>query len=143
MGGVRCLSCHTISTVIKCLAGNSSATAYLTPEVLARPNLTIATNMYVEKILFSSSGDTPQAIGIQVATSEEALKYRIAANKEVILSAGAISSPHLLFVSGIGAAEELESAGVPVVKDLPAVGKHLLDVRTFCLQDPSQFLTCS
>ncbi|KAK7682585.1 hypothetical protein QCA50_014385 [Cerrena zonata] len=106
---------------------SSSATAYLTPNVLSRPNLTVATNTNVEKILFSVNEDTPRAIGVQVATSDKTPKYRIAATKEVILSAGAISSPHLLFVSGIGSAEELKLADVPLVKDVPAVGKHLLD----------------
>ena len=108
--------------------GISSATAYLTPEVLSRPNLTIATNNNVEKNLFEKEGDTTRAVGVQLAASENAPKYTVKARKEVILSAGAISSPHLLFVSGIGSSEELESAGVAMVKSLPAVGKHLLDV---------------
>ena len=83
----------------------------------------------MEKILFEKEGDTTRAVGVQLAASENAPKYTVKARKEVILSAGAISSPHLLFVSGIGASEELESAGVAMVKNLPAVGKHLLDVR--------------
>ena len=107
-------------------SGCSSATGYLTSDVRARPNLTVSTNTFVEKVLFSTGGNTPRAIGVQVTASNKATKFR--ADKEVILSAGAISSPHLLFVSGIGSAEELNLAKVPLVKDLPAVGKHLLDV---------------
>lgn len=84
--------------------------------------------MNVEKVLFASKGTSPRAVGVQVSTSEKSPKYRVAARREVVLSAGAISSPQLLFVSGIGSQEELKAAGVPVVKNLPAVGKHLLDV---------------
>ena len=82
----------------------------------------------MEKILFEKEGNTTRAVGVQLAASENAPKYTVKARKEVILSAGAISSPHILFVSGIGSSEELKSAGVPMVKNLPAVGKHLLDV---------------
>ena len=82
----------------------------------------------MEKILFEKEGDTTRTVDGQLAASENAPKYTVKARKEVVLSAGAISSPHLLFVSGIGSSEELRSAGVAVVKSLPAVGKHLLDV---------------
>ena len=81
----------------------------------------------MEKVIFSTGANTPRAIGVQVTASSKARNY-FCAGKEVILSAGAISSPHLLFVSGVGSAEELELARVPLIKDLPAVGKHLLDV---------------
>ena len=116
------------------ISGSSSVTAYFTPDVLKRPNLTIVTNTFVEKVLFSANSEAnPRAIGVQVAACIAAQKYRVGASKEVILCAGAISSPHLLFVSGVGSEEELTSAGIPVVKNLPAVGKHLLDVRQFYL----------
>ncbi|CAL1702481.1 unnamed protein product [Somion occarium] len=105
----------------------STASAYLTPEVLSRSNLTVAVNTYVEKILFSEEKGSPRAVGVQVASSASGPKYRVAATREVILAAGVVSSPHLLFVSGVGAKEELSAASVPVVKDVPAVGKHLAD----------------
>ena len=112
------------------ISGSSSVTAYLTPDVLKRPNLTIVTDAFVEKIIFSTNSETnPRAIGVQVAASIAAQKYHVGASKEVILCAGAISSPHLLFVSGDGSREELTSAGIPVIKNLPAVGKHLLNVK--------------
>ena len=96
--------------------------------MLQRPNLDIATNTVGEKILFSIEDGVPRAIGVQVSTSNKAKGYSVRARKEVVLSAGAISSPHLLFVSGIGSQEELESVGVPLIKNLPAVGKHFLNV---------------
>ena len=90
----------------------------------------IATNTVGEKILFSTEDGVPRAIGVQVSTSNKAKGYSVKARKEVVLSAGAISSPHLLFVSGIGSQEELESVRVPLIKNLPAVGKHLLHVSS-------------
>ena len=108
--------------------GSSSSTAYLTADVLKRPNLTISTDAVAEKVIFSTEEGIPRAIGVEVSTSGRMKKYCVRAAKEVILCAGAISSPHLLFVSGVGSQEELELAGVPLVKNLPAVGKHLLDV---------------
>lgn len=56
-----------------------------------------------------------------------AQKYQVRAKKEVILAAGTIGSPHLLLLSGVGDASELKSFGIPVVKDLPEVGKNLQD----------------
>ena len=110
------------------ISGSSSAIAYLTPDVLKRPNLTVVTDVFVEKILFATEAETPRAIGVQVAASLKALKYCVAARREVVLCAGAISSPHLLFVSGIGSADHLTTVDISMVKNLPAVGKHLLDV---------------
>ena len=82
----------------------------------------------VEKILFEKEGDTTRTVGVQLAASENTPKYTVKGRKEVILSAGAISSPHPLYASGIRSSEELKSAGVAMVENLPAVGKHLLGV---------------
>lgn len=101
----------------------------MTPEVLARPNLTIATNIMVEKILFSES-EPLRAIGVQVSTSKTGPKYKIAAGKEVILSAGTFATPQLLLISGVGPKDELAALDVKCVKHSPHVGKHMLDVRT-------------
>ena len=81
----------------------------------------------VEKILFGSEG-TPRAIGVQVSTSPSSPKYRVGATGEVILAAGVIASPQILFVSGVGPRVELEASGIRVVQELPAVGKHMLEV---------------
>ena len=82
----------------------------------------------MEKILFEKEGDTTRTVDGQLAASENAPKYTVKARKEVVLSAGAISSPHLLYASGIRSSEESKSAGVAMVQNLPAVGKHLLGV---------------
>ncbi|KAI0077950.1 GMC oxidoreductase [Panus rudis PR-1116 ss-1] len=106
----------------------STAAAYLTPDVLARPNLTVAIKNTTEKILFVEKDDgSLKAAGIQISAGPDAPKFRVRAKKEVVLCAGTVSSPHLLLVSGVGAKAELEAAGVECIKDLPHVGKHLSD----------------
>jgi choline dehydrogenase-like flavoprotein len=109
--------------------GNSVAVAYLPPSVLKRPNLTVAVSTVVERVLFDESGSEPRAVGVEVSKSPVAPKYRIKANREVIICGGTIASPHILLVSGIGPKEVLPNAGIKVVKDLPQVGKNYLDVR--------------
>jgi choline dehydrogenase len=109
--------------------GNSVAVAYLPPSVLKRPNLTVAVSTVVDRVLFDESGSEPRAVGVEVSKSPVAPKYRIKANREVIICGGTIASPHILLVSGIGPKEVLSKAGIKVVKDLPQVGKNYLDVR--------------
>jgi choline dehydrogenase len=94
----------------------SSAVAYLNP-ARKRTNLTILTDSCVEKLLF----DGVRVIGVQLASGQ------LRANKEVILSAGAIGSPQLLMVSGIGATEQLNPHKIEIVKELPGVGQNLQD----------------
>ncbi|KAI0256392.1 GMC oxidoreductase [Lactifluus subvellereus] len=106
---------------------HSVAKAYLSPSVLQRPNLTVAVHTTAEKILFEDSPNGPRAIGVQLSKSPSAKKYRVKAKKEVIICNGAVGTPHLLQVSGLGSKEDLERAGVPVVKDLSQVGKKLHD----------------
>ncbi|KAH9850503.1 GMC oxidoreductase [Lenzites betulinus] len=105
---------------------SSLATAFLDDEVLRRPNLTVAVSVTTEKIIFSPD-ETPRALGVQVATSKSSPHFVVAARTEVILSAGAIGSPQLLMLSGIGPAAQLEKWSIPVVRNLPAVGQNLLD----------------
>ena len=112
------------------ISGNSVAVAYLSPDVLSRPNLTIAVDTMVEKILFDESGAEPRAIGVEVSKTPKSLKYRVHATREVILSAGAIATPHLLLLSGIGPQEELSKFGIKSVKDLSQVGKNYYDVSS-------------
>lgn len=68
--------------------------AYLTPEVLARPNLKVITNAHVTRILFDKSGPTPRAVGVEF-TQQKGEKFRVKARKEVVLSAGAVHSPQV------------------------------------------------
>ncbi|TFK90489.1 GMC oxidoreductase [Polyporus arcularius HHB13444] len=100
--------------------------AYLTAEVLARPNLKVITNAHVTRILFDKSGATPRAVGVEF-TQKEGETFRVKARKEVVVSAGAVHSPHILMLSGVGPADHLKEHGIPVVADLPGVGSHLMD----------------
>ncbi|KAL7921525.1 alcohol oxidase [Trichoderma austrokoningii] len=81
------------------------------------PNLRIYQGSFVTKIIF----DGKRAIGVQFNGS------RYLATKEVILTAGAIGSPHILLHSGVGPLDELQSLGIDVVQDLPGVGKGFSD----------------
>lgn len=98
----------------------SASTAFLHP-VMDRPNLTVLTAAEVTRIVVADG----RATGVEYKHKGE--KHRVEASSEVILSAGAINSPRLLLLSGIGPAEELRTAGVDVVHDLPGVGKNLRD----------------
>lgn len=106
---------------------SSSATAYLSPSVIARHNLTVAVETQTTRIIFSAGEAIPCAIGVEVAKSNILDRYRVSAKKEIILCAGSIGTPQILMLSGIGAQEELEEFKIPVIKELPAVGKNLSD----------------
>lgn len=99
--------------------------AYLDP-VRGRPNLTVLTEATVTKVLLDkpSAGHDAVATGVQY-TSKDGTSHRVNARKEVIISAGAINSPRLLELSGIGGANLLQSLGVDVVIDNPHVGENL------------------
>jgi choline dehydrogenase len=98
----------------------STADAYLAP-VRARPNLRVETNSRVTRITFDGNRATGVAYG---APGREILAY---ANREVILSAGALQSPQLLQLSGIGPRPLLERFGIPVRRELSGVGENLQD----------------
>ncbi|BBK35234.1 alcohol dehydrogenase [Allostella sp. ATCC 35155] len=98
----------------------SAAAAFLHP-VRRRPNLTIVTGALASRVLFE--GRT--ATGVEWLEGEVVRSVR--AEREVILSAGAIQSPQLLQLSGIGPADLLRRHGIPVVADLPGVGANLQD----------------
>ncbi|MFI7031829.1 choline dehydrogenase [Microbispora rosea] len=93
----------------------SAARAYLHP-VMDRPNLTVKTRAFVTKILFEGK----RAVGVEFDGK------RVRAG-EVILCGGAINSPQLLQLSGVGDADHLKAHGVDVVHDLPGVGENLQD----------------
>ena len=98
----------------------SAARAYLHP-VMRRPNLEVETRALATKIVF----DGTRAVGVEYARGRGAAQ-RVRAG-EVVLCGGAINTPQLLQLSGVGNASELEALGVPVVHDLPGVGEHLQD----------------
>ena len=97
----------------------SAARAYLHP-VIGRANLTVETRAFVRRVLFEGT----RAVGVEY---ERSGRVREARAGEVILCGGAINSPQVLQVSGVGPAALLRSVGVPVVADLPGVGEHLQD----------------
>jgi choline dehydrogenase len=99
----------------------STATAYLTPDVKRRPNLRIETGALAGKLLFD--GRRAAGIGYRQRGVTKTARCRA----EVLLSAGAIQSPQLLQLSGIGAPALLGRLGIPVVHALPGVGENLQD----------------
>jgi choline dehydrogenase-like flavoprotein len=100
--------------------------AFLEGETEQRPNLTIVTNAQVTRVLLEDEGDTLAATGIEYREAGRETR-QLLATREVILSAGAVGSPHLLMLSGVGPRRELEAAGVACRHELAAVGKHLKD----------------
>ena len=104
----------------------SSATAYLKP-ALSRPNLKVRMTRLVRRICVEAG----RATGIEVA-SDGALET-IRANREVIVTSGAIGSPKLLLQSGIGPADHLKSVGITPVHDLAGVGENLQDHVDVCV----------
>lgn len=85
-----------------------------------RLNLTIKPNCYVHRILFEGK----KAVGVELESGGETFQVRA---EEIILSAGAVSSPQLLMLSGIGPASHLREFGIDVLHDLPGVGQNLRD----------------
>ncbi len=98
----------------------STASAYVRP-ALRRPGLTVETGALVTRILFEGA----RAVGVEYIRGGRLRRARAA--REVVLSGGAINSPQLLQLSGIGAADELAALGIAVVCDLPGVGRNLQD----------------
>src|ERR1700724_955254 len=98
----------------------SAVRAFLRP-ALSRPNLTLLLNTDVVKLNFKGT----RCVGVKLMT-DGAVKD-IAADKEVILTAGSIHSPKLLMLSGIGEAKALRNLGVDIVENLPGVGQNLQD----------------
>jgi choline dehydrogenase-like flavoprotein len=98
----------------------STARGFLRP-VLQRPNLRLETGIQAERILFEGR----RAAG--VALSRQGVRYTAEARAEVILAAGAVGSPVLLELSGLGQPARLQALGIPVLSDLPGVGENLQD----------------
>ncbi|EKM52404.1 uncharacterized protein PHACADRAFT_260760 [Phanerochaete carnosa HHB-10118-sp] len=101
-----------------------AAAAYLVP-ALDRPNLRVLTNAYVHKIVTDRSDGDVAASGVEFEHGGQ--PYTVFAKKEVVLSAGAIKSPHILELSGIGDRKILEPLGIEVKVDLPGVGSNVQD----------------
>jgi choline dehydrogenase-like flavoprotein len=107
---------------------SSAASAYLKP-ARGRPNLTVRLGAQALKVMIEKG----RAVGVSVAGEGQPEILR--ADREVIVSCGAIGSPRLLQLSGVGPADALKSAGVAVVHDLPGVGSNFqdhLDLYAIC-----------
>ncbi|MCG7589973.1 MULTISPECIES: GMC family oxidoreductase N-terminal domain-containing protein [Halomonadaceae] len=101
----------------------NTAKAFLR-NALKRDNLTLWHSTQVNRLCFDRS-QAPRCTGVEVVRSGKTL--RVQAQKEVVLCAGAIGSPHLLQLSGIGPAEHLREHGIEAIHDLPGVGENLQD----------------
>jgi choline dehydrogenase len=98
----------------------SAARGYLTP-ILSRTNLTIESHAHVSRILFEGK----RAIGVEYVQNKQTVQGR--ATREVVLSGGAVNTPQVLLLSGIGDPEVLKRFDIPVVQNLKGVGQNLQD----------------
>ena len=101
---------------------NGALAAFLKP-ALNRANLTAITQARVTRIVVEDG----RATGVEYRIGTDTTLHHATSKREVILSAGAFQSPHLLLLSGIGDASELNAAGIPPLHNLPGVGKNLQD----------------
>jgi choline dehydrogenase len=115
----------------------SASFAYLKP-ALSRPNLAVRSHAHTTKLLFEDK----VCVGVEYAHDEKSPRSRVYANKEVLVCAGAVQSPQILMVSGIGRAETLQRVGVEVLVDSPDVGQNLQDhLDVLLLQNCTQPIT--
>ncbi|KAI9669381.1 MAG: hypothetical protein M1831_000417 [Alyxoria varia] len=104
---------------------SSASVAYIHPMFRGeekRPNLTILTNAWVSRL--NVENNVAKSVNVSFWDGE---KRTISAKNEIVLSAGAVDTPRLLLLSGIGPRKQLESLDIPVVKNIPGVGENLLD----------------
>lgn len=100
----------------------SASVAYVHDIIGKRSNLTIWFEALVRLLVF----DRQRVVGVEV-TKSDGTKVRVKARRETILCAGAIDTPRLLLLSGVGPRAQLDQLGIPCVHDLPGVGENLLD----------------
>ena len=103
----------------------NTSKAFIRP-IQSRPNLTVWTEAQVEKLTFATNADG-QTVCTGAMVNKAGTQLTVGANKEVILSAGAVNSPQILQLSGIGPADILRQHGIDVVLDAPGVGQNLQD----------------
>ncbi len=118
--GARQAGCGFYQLTQRDARRSSAATAFLRP-AMTRPNLKVVTNAQALKVVVENG----RATGVEYAVGSSVETAR--AEREVLVTSGAIGSPRLLLLSGIGPADHLKSAGVDVVHDLPGVGENLHD----------------
>ena len=99
----------------------SAAVGYLRP-AMNRPNLTVKTGVKVKRILFEGT----RAVGVEIWSAKDG-NETVRSDQEILVTSGAIGTPKLMMLSGVGPAAHLNAHGVPVVHDLPGVGENLND----------------
>ncbi|KAK4162344.1 hypothetical protein QBC43DRAFT_215424 [Cladorrhinum sp. PSN259] len=104
---------------------------YYNPQVAQRPNLVVLTETLVSKIIIDTTGSEPVATGVEILTADNQ-KQEISANLEVILAAGAIQSPQILELSGVGNPAILSQHSIPVIVNNPNVGENVQDHPIVC-----------
>jgi len=112
---------NTVQVMMKGGERHSVAKSFILPHLGRRANLKLHVDTECTRILFEGK----KAAGVEVIHNGQVRQMR--ARKEVILAAGGILSAKLLLLSGVGAGAELRAHGIPVVQDLPGVGRHLAD----------------
>jgi len=105
----------------------SSETAYLTRDVRSRTNLKVVIHATVTRVVINKVGGELRATGVEFCQKKGGPIFRARAKREVIVSGGAVHSPQILMLSGIGPSNHLKKIGIPVLYDLPGVGSHLVD----------------
>ena len=101
---------------------SSTSTAFLRP-VLYRHNIDVVSNVLVEKVTFEGN----KAVGLKYTSQYDNKTYTVRAHSDVVLSAGAINTPQLLMLSGVGNADHLKKVHVTSLAHLPGVGENLQD----------------
>jgi choline dehydrogenase-like flavoprotein len=102
---------------------SSSSVSYLHPVMDARENLDVVLGRRVMRVVF---GDGGRAVGVQLRAPDGSART-LSAREEIVVCCGAIDTPRLLLLSGIGPAEQLRELGIDVVADVPGVGENLAD----------------
>ncbi|KAE8740619.1 hypothetical protein FOCC_FOCC013856, partial [Frankliniella occidentalis] len=114
----------------------STNRAYLSQQRALRSNLKVLTGATARRVVIDQRSKRATAVEF---TDTDGKTHVVKAKKEVVLSAGAIFSPHLLMLSGVGPADQLKAAGIPVIVDLPGVGEKLMVKMTLVLLQPHKY----
>uniref|UniRef100_A0A7E4VL99 Choline dehydrogenase n=1 Tax=Panagrellus redivivus TaxID=6233 RepID=A0A7E4VL99_PANRE len=139
MNGYRQEGTAPMDMTIKNGVRMSASTAYLKP-IMDRPNLHTSSGIFCTKVLF----DKKRAIGVEFIRSmritgtdsiDSFSREKIYCEDAVILAGGAINSPQLLMLSGVGPGEHLKAHGIPIVQDTPGVGNNLQDHLEIYVQE--------
>ncbi|MGI9521726.1 MAG: GMC family oxidoreductase, partial [Hyphomicrobiaceae bacterium] len=118
--GAQQAGCGFYQTTTKDVRRCSTAVGYLRP-VMDRPNLTVRTGVRVNRVII----DSGRAIGVEIVDKSSAKV--VTAGSEVVIASGAIGTPKLMMLSGLGPAAHLKQIGIEVMADLPGVGSNLND----------------